>query len=109
MTNFVLLYSGGGPMPATETEQKAILKDWDTWFGKLGSSLVDGGNPFSPKAKAIASDGKVSDTPMANMSTGYSVIKADSIDSAVGLAKGCPVLKSGGKITVFETFRADGM
>ena len=34
--------------------------------------------------------------------TGYSILKADSLNAAVDLAKGCPVLQSGGKITVYE-------
>ncbi len=108
MANFVLLYTGGG-MPATEAEQKAVLKAWEDWFGKLNGSLVDGGNPFTPTAKTIASDGKVSEGPIGSMASGYSVIKADSLDKAVALAKGCPVLKSGAKITVYETFNATGM
>ncbi|MGA7913253.1 MAG: hypothetical protein WB682_09035 [Candidatus Dormiibacterota bacterium] len=36
----------------------------------------------------------------------YSIIKADSIKSAVELAKGCPVLQPGAKVTVYETFPA---
>ncbi len=36
--------------------------------------------------------------------TSYSVIKADSLDATVALAKGCPVLQGGAKITVYETF-----
>jgi hypothetical protein len=107
MANYLLLYHGGG-MPASEAEQKAVLKDWETWFGKLGSNLVDGGNPFTPKAKSVASDGKVSDGVSA-MASGYSIIKADSLDAAAAVAKGCPVLKSGAKISVFETFNTMGM
>ena len=34
--------------------------------------------------------------------TGYSILKADSLNAATDLAKGCPVLLSGGKITVYE-------
>ena len=108
MGNYVLLYSGG-KMPETEAEQKAVLKEWEGWFGKLGSSLVDGGDPFTPKAKTIGSDGKVSDGPVGGMASGYSIIKADSLDAAVSMAKGCPVLKGGAKISVFETFHAMGM
>lgn len=108
MATFVLLYSGGS-MPQSEAEQKAVLKEWEAWFGKIGSNLVDGGNPFTPKAKTIASDGKVSDGPVGTMASGYSVIKADSLDAAVAVAKGCPVLKGGAKITVYETFNAMGM
>ena len=36
------------------------------------------------------------------MLSGYSILKADSLDKAVDMAKGCPVLESGGKITVCE-------
>ena len=60
MANFVLLYSGGS-MPETEAEQAAVMQAWGAWFGQLGSALVDGGNPFTPQAKHIASNGKVSD------------------------------------------------
>lgn len=105
MTNYLLLYSGGG-MPATEAEQKAVVQAWMVWFGKLGSALVDGGNPTSPMSKTIASDGSVSDGGMGMGPTGYSIIKADSLDAAVEMAKGCPVLQGGAKIMVYETFQA---
>jgi len=103
MANFVLLYSGGG-MPESEAEQAAAMQAWGAWYGKLGSALVDGGNPFTPKAKRIASNGTVSDGPVGTMATGYSIIKADSLGEAVEMAKGCPILQSGGQISVYETF-----
>jgi hypothetical protein len=103
MANFVLLYSGGS-MPETEAEQAAVMQAWGAWFGGLGNALVDGGNPFSPVAKHIASDGTVSDGPVGTMATGYSIIKAESLGSAVQMAKGCPVLQGGGQISVYETF-----
>ena len=103
MTNFLLLYSGGS-MPATEAEQQAVLKEWETWYNKVGSGVIDQGNPFTPQAKTIASDGKVSNGTVGTPASGYTVIKADSLDAAVALAKACPVLKSGGSVTVYETF-----
>jgi hypothetical protein len=30
-TNYVILYSGG-KMPESESEQKAILQDWENWY-----------------------------------------------------------------------------
>jgi len=108
MANFVLLYSGGS-MPESEAEQAMVMKAWEAWFGKLGAGLVDAGNPFTPTAKSIAGDGKVSDGPVGGMASGYSVIKADSLDAAVALAQACPVLQGGAKITVYETFAAMGM
>ncbi len=103
MANFVLVYSGGG-MAESEAEQAAIMQAWGAWFGGLGSALVDGGNPFTPAAKSIASNGKVSDGPVGTMATGYSILKADSLDAAVEASKSCPVLQSGGQVTVYETF-----
>jgi hypothetical protein len=39
------------------------------------------------------------------MATGYSILKADSLDAAVEMARSCPVLQGGGQITVYETFQ----
>ncbi|MBK9709928.1 MAG: hypothetical protein IPO81_01120 [Kouleothrix sp.] len=103
MANFVLLYSGGS-MPASEAEQAAVLQAWGDWYTRLGAAVVDGGNPFTPMVKSIASDGSVSDRPVGTMATGYSIISADSLDAAVEAAKGCPVLQGGGQISVYETF-----
>jgi hypothetical protein len=102
MANFVLLYSGGS-MEEGEAEQAASMQAWGAWFGRLGSAVVDGGNPFTPRARSIASDGKVSDGPAGSLASGYSIIKADSLDAAVELARDCPVLRSGGQVTVYET------
>ena len=73
------------------------------WFAKLGTAVVEGGNPAS-RTKRIAADGTVSDDPAGP--SGYSIIKADSIDQAVELAKGCPVLQGGSTIQVVQTFDA---
>src|SRR5258708_6369370 len=103
MANFVLLYSGGS-MPATEAEQAAVMQAWGAWYASLGSAVVDGGNPFTPLAKSIASDGTVRDGPVGTMASGYSIIAADSLNAAVEMGKGCPVLRGGGQISVYETF-----
>ncbi len=102
MTKYVLLYSGGS-MPQSEAETKAVMKAWDAWFGKLGKAVVDQGDPFTPNVKSINTDGSVKEGPAGAMSSGYSIIEADSLDAAVKLAKGCPVLQGGAKISVFET------
>lgn len=105
MANFLLLYSGGG-MPQSEAETKAVMAKWGEWMSMLGSRLVDGGNPFTPAAKTISADGKVTDGPVGTMATGYSLIKADSMAEAVELAKSCPVFMGGAQISLYETFNA---
>lgn len=101
MTKYVLLYTGGG-MPESEEEGAKVMAAWWAWLGSLGGALVDGGNPII-NAKNISPDGSVREGPIGTPATGYSVIKADSHDAAVALAKGCPHLQSGGQITVYET------
>ena len=103
MANFLLLYSGGS-MPATEAEQKSVIAAWTAWYTGLGEAVVDPGNPFTPMAKSVTSDGKVHDGPAGSMASGYTIIKAGSLDAAAALARGCPVLSRGGQITVYETF-----
>ena len=101
--NYVLVYKGGG-MASTPEEQGKIMAEWRRWFGSLGQNLVDGGNPFSGQASSINSDGSVSHGASSGL-TGYSIVKADDIGSATTMAKGCPVLLSGGITEVFETCR----
>ncbi len=103
MANFLLIYNGGR-MPQGEVEQAQVMQAWGAWFGKLGDAVVDGGNPFTPTSKTINADGTVRDG--AGSASGYSVIKADSLDDAVAKAKGCPVLEGGASISVHETFPA---
>jgi hypothetical protein len=101
MANFLLLYHGGG-MPETPAEQKRVMDAWMVWFGQLGAALKDGGNPVS-QTRTIGPDGAAG-AASADPPSGYSVIAADSLDVAVELAKGCPVLMGGASIEVCETF-----
>ena len=101
MANFLLLYTGGGaPTPA---DRDKIMQQWGGWFGKLGDKVVDAGNPFAAQAKSLSNGGGAHDGAAQNPpATGYSILKADSLTAATELAKGCPVLTSGGKVTVYE-------
>jgi len=102
MGNFVVVYSGGMGMGASEEEQQQIMADWGAWYGKLGDAVVDGGNPFMSSKKITAdgvSDGAVGDTP----ATGYTIISADSLDAAAEKCKDHPHIKHGGQVTVYET------
>ena len=79
MKNFVLL-SSGGSMPE-EAEMAQVMKDWEAWYGQLGSAVVDPGNPMSA-AKSIDPDGSVKDGPTGTMPNGYIILQADSLDAA---------------------------
>lgn len=106
-TTFLLLYKGGR-MPEGEEETRQVMGAWESWLGKYHESISDAGNPFTPAGKTISADGSVGDAPAGGPS-GYTVVKADSLDEAVTIAKGCPVLLGGASITVHETFDAMSM
>ncbi len=104
MGKYVLLYMGGGGMPQTDAERARIMNAWESWLKGLGSAVVDQGNPFSPAVKKVASNGAISDVTAGNMPTGYTILKADSLDKAARLAQNCPALENGGSVSVFEAF-----
>lgn len=102
MTKYLLGYHGGG-MPETPEDGEKVMKAWGDWMGGLGAALIDGGNPTGP-AKTVQANGSVTDGGGPNPLTGYSIIEAQSLDAAVKMAKGCPILTSGGTVEVAETF-----
>lgn len=100
MSMYLLLYTGG-VMPSTEEENKVMVDAWTAWLGGLGDGLIDG-NPFTSNAKTVAPDGAVSDGPVGSMASGYSMVKAATIDQAVEIATTCPAKLSGASISIFE-------
>ena len=102
MANYVLVYSGGG-MPETEAEEQAVMAAWGAWYEDLGQAVVDSGNPFGPST-SVAADGTISQGAPSALS-GYTVISADDLDAATEQARNCPILNSGGRVDVYETFQ----
>jgi hypothetical protein len=100
MSNFLLAYHGGG-MAMSESERAKVMQEWGDWFQQLGTAVVDGGNPVG-SASQISSSGSVTQGAGSNPLTGYSILKADSLDAATRMAGGCPVLKGGGNVEVYE-------
>jgi hypothetical protein len=92
MANYILAYHGG-KMPETPEEGAAMMAKWQAWFGTLGDAVVDGGAPVG-MSRTVSSSG-VADDGGANPLSGYSIVKADSIDAATEMAKGCPILEHG--------------
>jgi hypothetical protein len=94
MGKFVLAYQGGA-MAETEEAQQASMAAWGQWFGSLGNAVVDGGAPFGASAAVGGGQAKAG-------LTGYSILQADDLASAVKLAEGCPIVADGGSVEVYE-------
>ena len=99
MPNFVFAYHGGKP-PESPEEGAKVMAAWNAWFETLGPAIVDGGAPVGA-SKTVASGG-VSDGGGLNPLSGYSIVRADNIDGAVEMARGCPILEDGGNVEVAE-------
>jgi hypothetical protein len=101
MAKYALIFHGGG-VPETEEEGAAVMAAWGTWMEGLGAALTDPGNAFG-NSTTVGSDGSTSPGGGANPASGYSLLEADSLEAAVTLAKGCPILSAGGSVEVAET------
>jgi hypothetical protein len=109
MKDFLLVYrSDYSKMPkASPEEMQATTKRWMDWIGGIAAQnkLTDRGNRLVPSGKVLKADHVITDGPYTEIKEsiiGYSMVKASSIEEAIELAKGCPVLKSGGNVEVRE-------
>jgi hypothetical protein len=107
VANYLVLYTGGMGMAADEADQQRIMGEWNAWYGRMGEAIVDGGAPFGA-AKHVAGNG-IEDGPLGdNPATGYTVIRADSLEAAAAACEDHPHLKDNGQVQVFECIDLSG-
>ncbi|GAB3971722.1 hypothetical protein GCM10029978_047440 [Actinoallomurus acanthiterrae] len=90
MANYVFSYR----VPSGYRPNAGTPADWQAWFGGLGAALVDIGHAVTD----YASLGEVGGS--GSRMIGHSVVSAADMDSALALAKDCPVLRVGGGVEV---------
>ncbi|EFK35181.1 Uncharacterized protein conserved in bacteria [Chryseobacterium gleum] len=113
MKEFALIFrlkdiSDFNPSPEQIRERMA-------WLGSIAAQnkLVDKGNTLLPArgtAKTVKPDNIVTDGPYTEIKefiSGYIIVRAESIDEAVEMAKGNPIFKIGGNIEVREILKAN--
>jgi hypothetical protein len=107
MKEYLLLLRGGIPMSEkTEAENKAEMQAWGAYMGGLtqksqlvgGLPLVSGGKTVSAKSTT----GEAVTSAKEGIVGGYLIIKAENLDKAAEIAKGCPHVHSKGNIEVRE-------
>lgn len=106
MKEFALIFrlnKASDAKPSPEQIQERL-----NWLGSIAAQnkLVDKGNTLSPlSAKTISADYVVSDGPYAEIKefiSGYLIVRAETIEEAVEMAKGNPIFKIGGNVEVRE-------
>ena len=73
------------------------------WFRGLGPAIVDTGHRVGAFT-TVGSEGRTVQNGLSEPLRGYILVKADSLDAAIELARGCPILQSGGHVEVGVTF-----
>lgn len=114
MQEFMLIYKGADSKwmeTATPDERSAVMAKWGAWMNALGGKgqLVTGGSPLAPGGKRLKKDGVVTDiaaSEVKELVTGYSIIKAESYDQAVTIARECPIFRQDGAIVEIRTVLA---
>ena len=99
MAQYIITYLGGD-QPSSPKEGKQHFTKYKEWLSSLGYSAVSPANPFK-NTKTVNSDGTVTTGSTTTMS-GYTIIEADSMESALSIAKACPFLDIGGSLEVSE-------
>jgi len=99
MTNYILAYYGG-KMPESPEEGAEHMAKWEAWANGLGEALVNRGTPLG-NSKSVSSSGVINgggDNPL----MGYSILKAENIESAVKMVEDSPHVNYGGTMVVAE-------
>ena len=107
MKEFLLIFRNekneSGVTPTAE-QMQAMLMQWKTWISGIAKQgNYSGTNRLLSEGKTIKPGKVISDGPhmeVKEMIGGYLLVKANSLDEAVEMAKDCPGLNYGGNVEV---------
>ena len=101
MQKYLYLFRGGDEMMAAMSpeEVEAHMGEWRVWMQVLAEKgqLIDGEPLFAEGRQVTHSGSVITDGPFAEGAEivgGYLMINATSLDEAVELSKGCPILQA---------------
>lgn len=106
MAKFLFVYRNSTEAEQAEMspeEMQAAMAQWGQWFQELGDAVIEPGDGLIPTGKVVQGNGTVTDGPFIEAKElvgGFSILQADSIDSACEMAKSCPIGAHGGSVEV---------
>jgi len=90
MPTFVLSYRN----PAGYTPSPETGAEWRAWFDGMGDALVDLGKPVVERTSIGECSAETTELG------GFSLVRADDLEGAIAVAKGCPHLERNGGVEV---------
>jgi hypothetical protein len=111
MKEFMLIFRNDyNPNFKPSPEQmQASIKQWQDWIGGIAAQgKFVNTNRLGFEGKTLKPNNVITDGPYAEVKEilgGYLILKADTLDEAVALAKGCPILFIGGHVEVRDILK----
>lgn len=99
MKQFVFVYLGGN-QPSDPEEANRHISKYMQWLTSLADAVVIPTIPLKD-TNTVNPDGTVREGG-SNAMSGFSIIKADSMQAALAIAQDCPFLEIGGSLEVSE-------
>ncbi|WP_340064931.1 YciI family protein [Ascidiimonas aurantiaca] len=106
MKEFLMIFRAPdmGNYQPSEEEMAAAMKQWQDWIGNIAAQgKFVSTNQLGEEGKVIKADNSIVDGPFTEvkeMVGGYMIVKDETLDNAVELAKGCPIFEIGGQVEV---------
>src|SRR4249919_2127494 len=84
-------------------QMQARMKLWQDWMGGIAAQnkLVSSGNRLAPTEGKVVKQNVVTNGPYVEIKEaigGYSIVRAESLEEAAEIAKGCTILMGGGTV-----------
>jgi hypothetical protein len=108
MSEFLYLFRGGDARDANASPERMQehMGKWMKWMEDLGKQgKFSGGLPLKPEGKTVQSQSVVTDGPYAEgkeMVGGYLIVKANDLNEATEMSKGCPIFEFDGTVEIRE-------
>jgi hypothetical protein len=107
MKEFVLIFRNEsvGEIKLSPEGMLAVSNEWMDWMGGIAAQgkLVNRGARLGEEGKTVKPGNVITTGPYAEIKEiigGLTIIRAESLEEATGIAKGCPILKVGGNVEV---------
>jgi len=110
MKEFALIFrmngDAAGAADITPAQMQERMTYWNNWMGSIAARdrLSSSGHRLGIReSKTVAPGNVVTDGPYTEVKefiNGFIIVKAQSVDEAIEMAKGCPILFGDGKVEV---------
>jgi hypothetical protein len=110
MKEFALIFRVNGETPAQEltpAQMQERMTSWGNWMGSIAAKdkLANSGHRLGIReSKTVAAGNVITDGPYTEVKefiNGFIVVRTQTVDEAVEIAKGCPILfGEGSKVEV---------